>query len=195
METLTPELLLAAYAIGYFPMAESRDSTELHWYCPDPRAVMPLDAFHVPRSLAKLVRQRPFTITCDTAFSDVIHHCSTRRETWINDKIIALYCELHEMGYAHSVECWNDNQLAGGLYGVSLGRAFFGESMFSHVPNASRIALVHLVDRLKHNGFQLLDTQFVNPHLVQFGVVEIPRNDYLNQLKKAAFAAPDDDIW
>jgi leucyl/phenylalanyl-tRNA--protein transferase len=190
METITPELVLAAYAEGYFPMGDARHDEALRWYAPDPRAIIPLDAFHVPRSLAKLIRKRPFTVTTDKAFRDVITACANREETWINDRIIELYCALHTMGFAHSVECWQGDTLAGGLYGVALGSAFFGESMFTAVPNASRVALVHLVEMLRECGYKLLDTQFVNHHLQQFGVVEISRNDYLVKLDRAIHTPP-----
>lgn len=196
MEKLTPDLLLAAYASGYFPMAAHRHASELQWYCPDPRAILPLESFHVPRSLAKFMRRKPFTITTDRAFTDVIRACAERQgETWINDEIIELYDALHRLGYAHSVECWQEGTgrkiLAGGLYGVALGRAFFGESMFTRIPNASRVALVELVSLLKDKHYALLDTQFVNPHLVQFGVTPIPRQDYLKRLRQAVTAAPE----
>ncbi|MDE3060063.1 MAG: leucyl/phenylalanyl-tRNA--protein transferase [Pseudomonadota bacterium] len=184
-EEITAELLLAAYASGYFPMAESRNGMELHWFYPESRGIIPLDGFHVPRSLARLIRKNPFQVTVDKAFPEVIRACAEREETWINDTIIRLYCELHEKGYAHSVECWKDDALAGGLYGVALGGAFFGESMFSRASGASKIALVHLVQWLKRSGYRLLDTQFTNDHLQQFGVIEIPREEYLLRLKEA----------
>jgi leucyl/phenylalanyl-tRNA--protein transferase len=190
MEPLTPELLLAAYASGYFPMATSRTSKELDWFYPEKRGILPLDNFHVPRSLAKLIRKTPFTITTDAAFREVMLGCTERKSTWINDEIISLYCELHRMGFAHSVECWQEGKLAGGLYGVVLGCAFFGESMFSRTPNASRVALVYLVQLLNDKGYHLLDTQFINYHLKQFGVLEIPRAEYLDKLKKAVSEPP-----
>jgi len=186
MQELTPEMLLNAYAQGFFPMADSRDSKELHWYFPERRGIIPLDGFHIPASLAKFLKHSPFTLTMDKAFREVITACATREDgTWINDTIIDLYCELHAMGFAHSVETWNGKNLAGGLYGVSLGRAFFGESMFSRETNASKIALVYLVEYLKNNGYLLLDTQYVNDHLKQFGVIEIARAEYLEKLKAA----------
>jgi len=192
---LTWQLLLNAYASGYFPMAETHDSEEIFWFYPEKRGIIPLNAFHIPASLAKLCRKKPFTITTDKAFSDVIRACAeigaSRKETWINDRIIALYCELHENGYAHSVECWQGGALVGGLYGVAIHGAFFGESMFSRVPNASRVALVHLVALLSTAGYALLDTQFVNDHLKQFGVVEIPRRKYLAMLKQALTVTPE----
>ncbi len=179
---LTPELLLRAYAIGIFPMAEGREHTELHWIDPELRGILPLDGFHIPRKLKRMVRRKDFEITCDAAFAEIIRACaeqvSDRPDTWINPTIERLYTELHEAGFAHSVECWRGGELVGGLYGVSLGAAFFGESMFSRAPDASKIALVHLVERLRRGGYRLLDTQFVTPHLSRFGVVEIPRQEY-----------------
>ena len=186
---LKPELLLRAYAVGIFPMAESREDPEIHWIDPDLRGVLPLDVFHIPRRLRRRVRQRPFEIRVNTAFREVIRSCARpavdRNDTWINPTIEALYCELHDMGFAHSVECWRQGRLVGGLYGVSLGAAFFGESMFSRMPDASKIALVHLVYLLRAGDFQLLDTQFKTPHLQQFGVIEIPREMYRLQLARA----------
>jgi leucyl/phenylalanyl-tRNA--protein transferase len=194
MEAVTPELLLAAYASGYFPMAVSRTAKELDWFYPEKRGILPLDTFHVPRSLAKLIRKIPFTITTDEAFREVMLGCTERKSTWINDEIISLYCELQRMGFAHSIECWQEGKLVGGLYGVALGRAFFGESMFSRTPNASRVALVYLVQLLNDKGYQLLDTQFINDHLKQFGVLEIPRAKYLEKLKKAV-SEPPAESW
>jgi len=193
---LIADELLAAYAAGYFPMADSRDATELYWYAPELRGILPLDDFHVPRSLQKFLRDCPYAVKVDTAFEQVIRACANiktekRLNTWINDTIILLYCELAQRGHAHSVECWQDGQLVGGLYGVSLGGAFFGESMFSHVPNASKVALVALVERLKNAGYTLLDTQYVNDHLVQFGVQEIEKDVYLELLEKALNASPN----
>ena len=183
------EFLLNAYANGYFPMAMSHEEEELHWFYPEKRGIIPLDSFHIPQSLAKDMRKNPFTITTNQAFLQVIAACgeinAKRKDTWINQKIIELYGELWERGYAHSVECWKDNILVGGLYGVAINGAFFGESMFSRQSNASRIAWVHLVELLKKGGYQLLDTQFVNEHLMQFGVIEIERKDYLKLLKDA----------
>jgi leucyl/phenylalanyl-tRNA---protein transferase len=194
--TLTCDQLLAAYAGGYFPMADSRNARELYWYCPEKRGVLPLESFHVPRSLEKFLRHCPYEVTADKAFEQVIRACADartrqREDTWINDEIIALYCELAQRGHAHSVECWQEGMLAGGLYGVSLGGAFFGESMFSLAVNASKVALVNLVERLKRAGYELLDTQYVNDHLLQFGVIEINRADYLQALTKALKASPN----
>ncbi len=188
-EPLTPELLLQAYASGYFPMAETRDDDALYWFHPEKRGVIPLDGFHIPASLAKHIRKSPYTITTNQAFPAVIAACSedheTRPESWINPTIIALYTQLWRMGFAHSVECWEEEELVGGLYGVSLGGAFFGESMFSRKTNASKTALVYLVNLLKTAGYTLLDTQYVNDHLKQFGVQEISRKDYAKRLQSA----------
>lgn len=190
-QDITWELLLAAYANGYFPMAESHDDAALHWFDPQARGVIPLDGFHVPASLAKFMKKSPFTLSTNRVFSDVIRACqAARAETWINAPIIDLYGELHARGFAHSVEVWQETRLVGGLYGVALGGAFFGESMFSHASNASKTALVHLVALLRNAGYTLLDTQFVNEHLKQFGVLEIPRTDYLAQLKTALNVTP-----
>ncbi len=191
MQEITVELLLSAYANGYFPMAGSRKGRKIHWYDPDLRGILPLDDFHAPKSLIKYMKNNNFIYKMDTSFREVITACAERMEdTWINDTIINLYCDLHELGFAHSVECWKDNALIGGLYGVSLGGAFFGESMFSRAPNASKCALVHLVSLLKHSGYALLDTQYVNDHLKQFGVVEITRDAYREKLEAALHITP-----
>lgn len=186
---LTPDILLRAYAIGIFPMAEGREHRELHWIDPEQRGVLPLDAFHVPRKLRRRIRRGDFEVTCDRAFAKVIECCAepadNRPDTWINPAIQNLYSELHGMGFAHSIECWQDGKLVGGLYGVSLGAAFFGESMFSRVADASKVALTHLVLRLRKGGYRLLDTQFVTAHLERFGVVEIPRQEYRSALARA----------
>jgi leucyl/phenylalanyl-tRNA---protein transferase len=186
---LTPEILLEAYAAGIFPMAETADDPELFWVDPTRRGVLPLDAFHVPRRLARLIRQDRFEVRCDTAFEAVMRGCAESSEkrpnTWINGKILRLYQALFARHAAHSVECWLDGELAGGLYGVSLGAAFFGESMFSRVTDASKVALVDLVGRLRLGGFRLLDTQFLTPHLAQFGGIEISRARYHRLLSEA----------
>ncbi len=186
---LTPDLLLRAYAIGVFPMAESRNAEEVHWIEPRQRGILPLDALHVPRKLKKRVRHGGLTVTCDQAFQAVISACAEpsieRQETWINPLIERLYGALFDRGFAHSVECWREEELVGGLYGVSLGAAFFGESMFSRETDASKVALVHLVLRLRKGGFRLLDTQFETPHLAQFGVIEISRETYKERLSEA----------
>ena len=186
---LSPEILLRAYAAGIFPMAESADDPELFWVDPKRRGIIPLDSFHVPRRLRRVVRQNPFTIRCDTAFEAVMLGCAEagdkRPNTWINDEILELYTGLFERRAAHSVECWHDGELVGGLYGVSLGAAFFGESMFSRVTDASKVALVHLVARLRLGRYRLLDTQFLTPHLAQFGAIEISRARYHRLLAEA----------
>ncbi len=186
---LTPDLLLRAYSIGIFPMAENRESDEVHWIEPRLRGVLPLDGLHVPRSLRKRLRQEGFRVTCDQAFPQVIAACAepspSRQETWINPVIERLYAGLFERGFAHSVECWQEGRLVGGLYGVTLGAAFFGESMFSRVSDASKVALVHLVLRLRKGGYRLLDTQFETPHLARFGVIEVTRESYRQLLADA----------
>lgn len=181
---ITSEMLLLAYRQGYFPMAESRTGP-IYWYSPDPRAIIPLDGFHVSRSLRQVLRRRIFTVTVDTAFEEVMRACSDRPQTWISDEIICVYTDLHRLGHAHSLETWRAGALAGGLYGVSIGGAFFGESMFSREPNASKVALVALVERLRERGFKLLDSQFMNEHLRQFGAAEVPRDEYLLLLQRA----------
>jgi len=186
---LTPELVLQAYAEGIFPMAERREDNSLFWVSPDRRGIIPLESFHVSRRLARTVRSDRFTVTGDVAFADVMKACAApapgRQESWINAEILRLYIALHASGYAHSIETWRDGQLVGGLYGVTLGAAFFGESMFSRETDASKVALVHLMARLIEGGFVLLDTQFITAHLAQFGAVEIPREDYLVRLRDA----------
>lgn len=181
---LTPELLVRAYAHGLFPMGDEATG-EIRWYAPDPRAHLPLDAFHVPHNLRRRVQRREFTVTADRDFTAVIRHCADRAQTWITPRIIRAYTALHDGGHAHSVECWQDDKLAGGLYGVALGGAFFGESMFYQVSNASKVALVHLVRQLRAGGFILLDTQYTTDHLERFGVVEIPRTEYERRLDRA----------
>jgi len=189
------QLLLQAYAAGYFPMAESKDSDELYWFDPRQRGILPFEHFHLPRRLRRTVRQGRFSVTWDQDFRDVIIGCAEattdRPDTWINTDIVRLYSELFEMGFAHSVETRNNGVLVGGLYGVALGGAFFGESMFSRVTDASKVALVHLVARLKVAGFTLLDTQFITDHLTQFGACEISRSDYRRRLSQALALRPD----
>ncbi len=179
---VTPELLLRAYACGIFPMSESADDPGLFWVEPEMRGVIPLDGFCISSRLARTVRSDKFSVTVDRAFKRVMSECAApkpdREDTWINKRIRDLYGELHEMGHAHSVEVWQGDDLVGGLYGVSLGRAFFGESMFHHARDASKVALVHLVARLIAGGYGLLDTQYVTEHLLSFGAVEVPRDRY-----------------
>lgn len=187
METgqLTPELLLRGYAMGVFPMAETRTDPDVFWVDPRRRGVMPMNGFHISRSLARKLRQDPFAISFDRAFGAVLEGCANRDETWINDVIFDLYLQLHEIGFAHSIEVWEDRRLVGGVYGVALSGAFFGESMFSDRSDASKIALAHLVDRLRSCGFSLFDTQFITPHLASLGAVEIPRIEYHRRLARA----------
>lgn len=194
-QPLSAEDLLAAYSAGYFPMAESRSSDELLWFNPVRRGILPLDDFHVPRGLKRFMKNNPFETRINTAFESVMRACaevprSHEDGTWINDEMIKCYCELHRMGHAHSVESWREGTLVGGLYGVSIGGAFMGESMFSYESEASKVALVALVGRLRAAGYQLLDTQFVNEHLRQFGAIEIRKKRYLELLDKA-IKAPD----
>ncbi len=189
MTKLTPEILLRAYAVGLFPMAERRNDPTLFWIDPEKRGILPLDGFHVSRRLRRTVRSGRYEVRCNTAFDDVVRACAApgpnRKDTWINDEILSLYGDLHALGRAHCVETWLDGELVGGLYGVSLGAAFFGESMFSLARDASKVALVHLVARLVKGGYKLLDTQFVTDHLTQFGVVELPRAGYRELLSEA----------
>jgi leucyl/phenylalanyl-tRNA--protein transferase len=180
---IPPELLLQGYRMGVFPMAMEDDSIE--WFSPDPRAILPLEDFHVPHALRRSLRRQLFEITIDNAFFEVIDGCAKRKDTWINPEIIESYRRLYELGHAHSVEAWQKGELAGGLYGVAVGGAFFGESMFHNVTDASKIALVALVERLRARKFVLLDTQWLTPHLQQFGGAEISRNHYLRLLRRA----------
>lgn len=189
-DELTPEILLRAYSIGLFPMAESADDPEIFWVSPELRGILPLDQrFHVSGSLAKFIRKQPFDIRFDHDFPAVMRACAEetpeRPSTWINETIFRLYCALHRMGHAHSVEAYEDGALVGGLYGVSLGSAFFGESMFSRRTNASKVCLVALVERLRARGFTLLDTQFTTDHLKTFGAVDIPKKNYMVLLEQA----------
>lgn len=213
---LTPDMLLAAYANGYFPMALEKDDPELYWFSPEERGVLPLESFNIPRGLARAMKKHPYTITVDRAFEAVIRACGTitkeRHETWINENIVQLYTALFEAGHAHSIEVWAEvvsheslvvsnklmthdsgltTQLIGGLYGVSLGGAFFGESMFSKAPDASKMALVRLVEILNAAGYELLDTQYVNEHLKQFGVEAWTKRRYMTKLEKALSASPN----
>lgn len=192
---ITPELLLRAYACGVFPMADSRDSPELFWVDPQRRGILPFERFHIPTKLRRLVRRDAFRVTADRAFGAVMEACSQPRkdhdESWINQEILHLYSALFDLGAAHSIECWDDDELVGGLYGVDLAGAFFGESMFHRRSNASKVALVHLVGRLIAGGYRLLDTQFVTDHLRQFGVQEIARDRYHRLLAQALTVKAD----
>lgn len=182
---LTPDLMLTGYADGIFPMAESRDAATLHWVDPHSRGIFPLPKFHISRSLRRRIRQENFTIRTNSAFSQVVAACAGREETWINTDLFHVYDALHDMGRAHSLEVWDDDALIGGVFGLTLGAAFFGESMFSHRTDASKLALAYLVDRLNVTGFRLFDTQFLTPHLASLGAVEIPRAEYRRRLAQA----------
>jgi leucyl/phenylalanyl-tRNA--protein transferase len=180
---IEPELLLQGYRLGVFPMAMEDES--IAWFSPDPRAIIPLEDFHVPHALRRVARKNIFEIKIDNRFGEVIRACAKRKDTWINSEIIESFEHLHDLGYAHSVEAWSKNKLAGGLYGVAVGGAFFGESMFHRVTDASKVALVALVEHLRAQKFALLDTQWTTPHLEQFGAIEIPRERYLKMLHRA----------
>ena len=187
MPRLDPQTLLSAYAQGVFPMADRNG--RIQYYTADPRGIIPLESFHVPRTLRQFMRRQPppFDIRIDFDFQATMHGCMTEHEggSWISDELIAAYVSLHRMGFAHSVEAWQDNQLVGGLYGVSLGGAFFGESMFTRAPNASKVCLVHLVERLIDRGYELLDAQATTEHLRRFGAIDVPASRYLLLLKRA----------
>ena len=191
MSELTPEILLHGYAMGIFPMAEHRDDPEIFWVDPRRRGVMPLNGFHISRSLARAMRRTPFTTTINRDFAGVVAGCADRADTWINGEITTLYSALHRAGHAHSVEVWEVDALVGGVYGVTLGRAFFGESMFSRRTNASKMALAALVDRLNRAGFTLFDTQFLTDHLASLGAIEISRAAYHAQLEDAKLGDAD----
>ncbi|MCS7302329.1 MAG: leucyl/phenylalanyl-tRNA--protein transferase [Bacteroidota bacterium] len=180
---ITAEQLLQAYRVGFFPMAET-DHIVL-WHSPDPRAIIPLDHVHIARSVRVLIKKGVFTVRRNGDFEKVIHACADRPHTWISRDLIRLYCTLHEWGFAHSVEAWQDGQLVGGLYGVAIGGAFFGESMFSRVSNASKVCFAHLVEHLRNRGFILLDSQYANPFTISLGAIEIPRRQYLVKLTEA----------
>lgn len=182
---ITVDHLLQAYASGLFPMSESADDPEIFWVEPRQRGIFELDRFHVSRSLRRRMRKADYTVTIDTCFPDVVRACADRQETWINDTIFALYMDLHRLGYAHSVEVHQNAQLIGGVYGVALGSAFFGESMFSRATDGSKLALANLVARLRFGGFTLFDTQFLTDHLASLGAIEIPQAEYLNRLHQA----------
>jgi len=205
---LSPETLIKAYALGVFPMAEAREDERIFFVDPEERGILPIDAVHIPRRLRRRIRQRPYEVTINTAFDAVIDGCREvtrpRADSWINPQIRQLYCALHRLGFAHSIEVWSKaetgrGELVGGLYGVALAGAFFGESMFSRSSDASKIALIHLMARLKKGGFVLLDTQFSNTHLEQFGVMEIPREMFRQKLEAAlatkAAMPMDSDDW
>lgn len=179
---LTPELLLHAYRVGVFPMSESRDDPDVFWVDPRQRGIIPIDGFHISRSLVRYMRKSGCYATANTSFTKVVTACADRDETWINDTIFGLYAAIHRQGNAHSVEIWHEHQLVGGVYGVAIGGAFFGESMFSKITNGSKMALVYLMNRLQRQGFTLMDTQFLTPHLASLGGIEISREDYQKRL-------------
>lgn len=195
MVEITPQGLLKAYSCGIFPMAESADDNALYWIEPERRGILPLDGVHVPRWLARTIRQRQFEIRIDTDYEGVIDGCAgsrpDRRSTWINGRIRTLYRKLFDLGHCHTVEAWREGRLVGGLYGVRLGGAFFGESMFAFERDASKVALIHLAARLKYGGFTLLDTQFVTEHLMRFGAIEVPRESFQRLLEDALAGSGD----
>ena len=186
---LTADQILRAYALGVFPMARQHDDPKLYWVDPEKRGILPLEKFHLPRSLKKVLKRESFQLRVDTAFDQVLELCAEstarRPETWINAEIARLFTDLHHAGLAHSIESWQDGKLVGGLYGLGLGSAFFGESMFSRATDASKVALSYLVALMKKGNYTLLDTQFVTEHLAQFGAIEVPRRDYLRMLAQA----------
>lgn len=183
LDEIEPEFLLKAYQLGVFPMA--MQDGEIAWFSPDPRGIIPLDGFHIPHGLRRTLKKNPFEIRINSQFREVMHGCADRSATWIDESILVSYNRLHAMGYAHSVETWQDGELVGGLYGVVMGGAFFGESMFSRVTDASKVALAHLVERMRERGFRLLDTQWSTPHLKKFGCVEVSRPRYMRLLEEA----------
>ncbi len=184
VKIIEPDFLLMAYCTGYFPMADP-ETGEIGWYSPDPRAIFALDEFRIPRSLKLTLKKRPFELFINRHFEAVMRDCAEREETWISEEIVQSYLQLRRLGFAHSVECWKNGTLVGGLYGVAIGGAYFGESMFSIERDASKVALAYLVDRLKERGFEILDTQFLTPHLARFGAKEIPRKEYMAKLASA----------
>ena len=182
---LDPNELLYAYTQGYFPMADPDANNEVYWYKPELRGIIPLEDFHTSKNMKRLYRNHPYQLKINTDFRATIKKCSQRETTWISPDIIDSYCALHKMGFAHSVECWDGDELVGGLYGVALRAAFFGESMFSIRPNTSKLCLVHLVNYLKEEHYKLLDTQYINNHLLQFGAIEVPDETYMKMLDEA----------
>jgi leucyl/phenylalanyl-tRNA--protein transferase len=184
IKIIDPQFLCTAYCNGYFPMADSK-TEEINWYSPDPRTIFDLNEFHIPRSLKLTLKKCDFEVRVNRRFEEVMRACAEREETWISETIIQSYMQLHQLGFAHSIETWRDDTLIGGLYGVAIHGAFFGESMFSRERDGSKIALVHLVNRMKERGFTLLDTQYLTPHLKNFGAREIPRSEYLKRLENS----------
>ena len=191
---LTPELILQAYANGVFPMGEGRDDDRIYWVAPDMRGILPLDGFHISRSLARVIRKETYHVTFDRAFDAVMMGCADREETWINDTIVELYSALFDLGFAHSVEVWEGQKLVGGSYGIALGTAYFGESMFSRASNASKVALAFQTTALRRSGFTLFDTQFLTPHLQSLGGIEIPQRKYRDLLNAALEKQPTQEI-
>lgn len=191
MRDVTPELLLQAYANGVFPMADSANSDAIYWVDPKKRGVLPLGSFHISRSLRHAIKRSEYDIRLNSDFARTVANCANRSETWINSKIFDLYNQLHHLGFAHSLEVWRGSQMFGGVYGVTVGAAFFGESMFSTATNGSKIALAYLTHRLNAGGFKLFDTQFITPHLASLGAVEIPRETYHKKLLSAITATAD----
>lgn len=185
MQFFSAEQVLHGYSLGVFPMAHPEEDNAIYWYEPEMRGIIPLNGLKVSKNLARTIRKGVFEVRMNTAFREVMEACANREETWISEEIIDIYTELHEKGWAHSVECWQDNKLVGGLYGIAMGRAFFGESMFHRVTDASKVALVYLVSWMKANGFTLLDTQYLNSHLASLGGIEIPKEEYQKRLKEA----------
>ena len=185
LNIIDPQFLFTAYCNGYFPMADSKTG-EISWYSPDPRTIFDLNDFHIPRSLRMTIKKEDFEVRMNERFEEVVRACAEREETWISETIIqSYYCKLHQIGLAHSVETWKDGSLAGGLYGVAIRGAFFGESMFSRMRDSSKIALVYLVQRMRERGMRLLDTQYLTPHLEKFGAREIPRSEYMKRLEES----------
>ena len=184
IKIIDPQFLCAAYCNGYFPMADP-NTGEINWYSPDPRTIFDLNEFHIPRSLKLTLKKKEYEIHFNKKFEEVMRSCAEREETWISETIIQSYIQLHQLGFAHSVETWKDGSLAGGLYGVAIRGAFFGESMFSRMRDSSKIALVYLVQRMKERGLKLLDTQYLTPHLKKFGAREIPRSEYMKRLEES----------
>ncbi len=182
---LTPNQVLHGYSMGIFPMADPDEDNMVHWYEPKQRGIIPLETFKISKNLRRLIKQQKFEITVNQDFEKVMQACAAREDTWISEEIIYVYTKLHEAGWGYSFETRLDGELVGGLYGISMGRAFFGESMFHAVTDASKVALVYLVSWMKDNGLELLDTQFITDHLRQFGAIEIPQKEYLERLKKA----------
>ncbi len=191
MSEISAQTLLKAYSIGVFPMSESRDNPDLFWVDPDQRGIFEIDRFHISKSLAREIKKQRYQVSFDQEFTDVVRHCAERDETWINDTLFSLYRELHDWGFAHSIEIKDQDMLVGGVFGITIGGAFFGESMFSTRTNASKIALAYLMKHLSACGFQLFDTQFITPHLASLGAIEIPRRAYKSKLSKALIVDAD----